>query len=150
MARADYLELNFGASRWMRRAHVILLLLCILAILIAPASWIWKISAWSILAVFYGMAYRVTASAAHSGVVRVFQDNTAMLSMISERRVFATLSARHWVSPWFCSVAIHLAKGGSKQFLIVCATANDPDEYRRLLKYLKMRPQASETEKMIW
>ena len=106
--------------------------------------------AWSVLAVFYLLACRVTASSANSGVVRIFKDNTAMLSTASERRAFATLAARHWLSPWFCSVAIDLAKGGSRRFLIVCETANDPDEYRRLLKLLRMRPQASETEKMIW
>lgn len=150
MARADYLELDFGASGWMKRAHGGLVLLCILAIVIAPASWTWKISVGSVLAVIYLLACRVTKSSENSGVVRIFKDNTAMLSTASERRVFATLAARHWISPWFCSVAIHLAKGGSRRFLIVCATANDPDEYRRLLKFLRMSPQTAETEKMIW
>lgn len=73
-----------------------------------------------------------------------------MLSTASERRVFATLATRHWVSHWFCSVTVYLAKGGDKRFLIICANVNDPDEYRRLLKFLRVRPQASETEKMIW
>jgi hypothetical protein len=150
MARADYLELDFGQSRWMKRAITVLLLLCILALLISPAPWVWKISACFLLAMAHLLAQRLTASPLNNGVVRIFQDNTAMLSTASERRLFATLAARHWVSPWFCSIAVHLARGGRKRFLIVCATENDADEYRRLLKYLRMRPPASDQERMIW
>jgi hypothetical protein len=150
VARADYLELDFGQSRWMKRATNGFLLLCIIAILISPAPWVWKISSWSLLAVTYALAHWVTTSSLNAGVVRIFQDNTAMLSTASERRLFATLAARQWVSPWFCSVAVYLAKGGQKRFLIVCAAANDADEYRRLLKFLRMRSPASDEEKMIW
>lgn len=150
MARADYLELDFGQSRWMKRAINILLLLCILALLISPAPWIWKISAWALLAVAHLLAHRLAVSPLNTGVVRIFQDNTAMLSTASERRIFATLAARHWVSPWFCSIAVHLATGGRKRFLMVYATGNDADEYRRLLRHLRMRPPASDQERMIW
>ena len=150
MARADYLELEFGQSRWMKRAINILLLLCILALLISPSPWVWKISACTLLALVHLLANRLAASPVNTGVVRIFQDNTAMLSTASERRLFATLAARHWVSPWFCSIAVHLARGGRKRFLIVCAAGNDADEYRRLLKYLRMRPPASDQERMIW
>lgn len=150
MARADYLELDFGAALWMKRAHVILLILCVLAIMIAAASWTWKISAWSILAVVYLITCRATAASVNSGVVRIFKDNTAMLSTGAGQRAFATLAARQWVSPWFCSVAVHPAKGGKKRVLVICAAGNSPDEYRRLLKFLRMRPQTSDVEKMVW
>lgn len=150
MARADYLELDFGQSRWMKRAINILLSLCIIGILISPATWVWKITAWSLLAVAHVLAHRLAASPLNAGVVRIFQDHTAVLSTASERRLFATLAGRHWVSPWFCSIAVHLARGGRKRFLIVCATGNDADEYRRLLRYLRMRPATSDQERMIW
>lgn len=150
MARADYLELDFGQSRWMKRAINVLLLLCTLALLISPSPWVWKISALSLLAVTHLMAQRLAASPLNTGVVRIFQDNTAMLSTASERRLFATLAERHWVSPWLCSIAVHTARGGRKRFLIVCATENDADEYRRLLRHLRMRRPASDRERMIW
>ena len=150
MARADYLELKFGQSRRMKRAVRGVLLLGIVANVISPAPWPWKVCTLLLLALVYVSANRLANSPAKTGVVRIFRDDTCMLSTGSVRRAFATLSARHWVSPWFCSVAIHLARGGRKQFLIVCAAENDAGEYRRLRMRLRMRTPDSDASRMVW
>jgi hypothetical protein len=150
VARADYLELEFGSAQWMRRAYRVLLLLCILAISISPAPWSWKLSAWALLAIVWLLSSLVTGLSANRGKVRLYRDNSAMLSTAIERRVFASLAERHWVSPWFCSIGVHLARGGARRFLLVCRAGNDEDEYRRLLVFLRMRPNSSEAERMIW
>lgn len=134
----------------MKGAVRLILALCFIAILISSAPWIWKVSAGLLLALAYRLASRITDSPVNSGVVRIFKDDTSMLSTRSEKRVFASLAEHQWMSPWFCSIAVHPARGGRRRYLVVCAAGNDADEYRRLLKYLRMRTSASGAERMIW
>jgi len=142
--------MHFGAVRWIRRAQILLLLLCIFALSISPAPWSWQLSTLACLAAVYLLIRRSVASSVNSGTVRIFQDDTAMLSTGAEKRVFATLTSHHWVSPWFSSVTVRLARGGRRRFLIICRSNNDADEYRRMLRFLRIRQQASETQRMIW
>ena len=150
MARADYLELGFGATGWNRGAHLIISLLGAVAVLISPGSWGWKLLTFSTLATAYILIKWNMGQPENRGVIRVFQDGTAMLSTQTGRRIFGTLAEHQWVSPWLCSVAIYPAKGGWKRFLVVNRTNNDADEYRRLLKFLRMRPRALKADRMIW
>lgn len=150
MARADYLELRFGQSRWLKKAGRLLLLLCIIALWISPAALTWKVLLSFPLALADLLANRAMAAKANTGRVRIFSDDTCMLSTASTKRVFATLSSRHWMSPWFCSVSVYHARGGRRQNLLVCAADNDADEYRRLRMFLRMRPPAADTQRMVW
>jgi len=134
----------------MKRAHVLISLLGILAVMVSPAAWAWKLFLTPLVVCAFALIARNMGAARITGVIRLFPDGTAVFTTGSEKRVFATLGNHHWVSRWFCSVAIYLARGGGKRFLVICAAHNDPDEYRRLLKFLRMRTTTPEAQRMIW
>jgi hypothetical protein len=104
----------------------------------------------SLVACAFVLIRRHMRTAGTIGDIRIFQDSTAVLTTATEKRLFTTLADRHWVSGWFCSVAVNPARGGRKRFLIICASDNDPDEYRRLLRFLRMRTLPSEAQRLIW
>ena len=150
VSRADYIEIRFGHAPWMMWAHVVITLLGILAVLISPASWQWKVC----LVLTGGCASLLLArkmSAMHNtGIVRILPDSTAFYATAIEKRIFTILCHQQWVCRWFCSLAVSLAHDGKRKDLIICASKNSPDEYRRLLKFLRMRSPAPESQRMIW
>jgi len=150
VARADYLEVRFGPAGWMKWVHVLISLLGILAVMLSPAAWTWKLLLASLLVCAFILILRNIGATRSSGVIRLFLDGTAVFTTRSERRLFCTLGNHHWVSRWFCSIGIYLARGGRKRFLLICAANNDPPEYRRLLKFLRMRTTTPEAQRMIW
>jgi len=131
-------------------AHIIITLLGILAVLISPASWQWKVC----LVLTGGCAglllARKMTDMHNSGIVRILPDSTAMYATALEKRIFTILCHQQWVCRWFCSLAVSLAHDGQRKDLIICASNNNPDEYRRLLKFLRMRSPAAESQRMIW
>jgi hypothetical protein len=150
MARADYLEVNFSPAAWMMWAHALISLLGIVAVMISPGSWTWKIFLSSAVIFAFVLIAVNMADSRFTGVIRLFHDGTAVFWTASEKRVFATLGNRNWVSPWLCSVPVYQARGGNKRFLVICASNNDPQEYRRLLKFLRMRAPTAASQRMIW
>ena len=150
MARADYLELRAGMTQWGWWLHALASGLGVLAILISPAGWIWKFVLICLLACAAILTTKRVKDRRTTGRVRVFRDGTTLFFADSNNRIFGTLTRNQWVSRWLCSLAVHPAKQNGKQFFVIFASANYPDEYRRLLVFLQMRTPSSQAQRMIW
>ena len=150
MTRADFLDIRFGASRWLKLAHLLLASLGLLAILITPANWAWKLGSivLLLLVVFFVHAWSVHQD--RSGVIKLNPDGTALLRTASGQEINAVQGPHAWVSRWICVLSLYEADNLAKHQCVICATENHPDEYRRLLKLLRMRTSPVAAQRMIW
>jgi len=147
--RAEYLELRFGISYWMQAAQTVLALLGVLAILAAPANWKWKLVSVLLLAISAVWVHFRSVHSGRSGTIRLFNDGTALLTIASKAPVNAVQGPNGWVSRWFSILTLREADSGRKHHCVVCASDNHPDEYRRLLKFLRMHSSPADVQGMI-
>ena len=150
MAAADFLEVRFGCSYGLIAAQALLASLGILAILLTPANWIWKLCAVLLLILFSIFVHARSVHQSRSGVIRLFADGTAWLRTLSRREVNAVQGRNGWVSRWFSVLTLYEARNGRKYYCVICAAENHPDEYRRLLKFLRMHTPPEEVQRLIW
>lgn len=150
MTRTEFLEVRFGHSRWLIVAESLISLLGLLAILATPANSIWKFC--SILLLLLASLWLMAKSVHEnrSGTIRLFSDGTALLRTASELEINAVQGPHGWVSRWLAVLALQEAENGMKHYCIICASENHPDEYRRLLKFLRMHSPPTEAHRMIW
>jgi hypothetical protein len=150
VVRADFLEIRFGTSRWLKVAQMLLASLGLLAILSTPANWIWKLGSIFLLILVSFFVHAWSAHESRSGVIHLFPDGTALLRTVSGQEIDAVQDPHGWVSRWFCVLTLCAADTGRKHHCVICASENYPNEYRCLLKLLRMRAPAAETQRMIW
>ena len=150
MIRSDFLDVHFGASRSFKAAQALLASLGLVAILASPADWKWKLGSMVLLLLLALWVHSKSGNGQQAGTIRLFEDGTALLSTTSRRHVNAFQAPHGWVSRWFSVLVLLEADGDRKHFCLVCASDNHPDEYRRLLKFLRMHSPAEEVQRMIW
>jgi len=137
-------------ARWARLFHLMLSALGILAVLISPAAWTWKLGVCCVLVSTAIVIVRNGFDRQPVGLIRVFRDGTTLYFANDKKRVFGTLARNQWVSRWICSLGVYPAKHAGKQFFVIFSSMNEADEYRRLLMFLRMRTPASQAQRMIW
>lgn len=150
MTAPDFVEVRFGHSNGLRAAQALLASLGILAILISPANWIWKLLSILLLILLACFVHAGSVHEDRSGAIRLHADGTAVLRTPCRREVNAVQGQHGWVSRWFSVLTLYETGIGGKYFCVVCATENHPDEYRRLLKFLRMRTPPAEVQRMVW
>ena len=150
MAPADFLEVRFGHSYWLMLAQTLVASLGLLAILVTPANWKWKISGIIVLVLAAWFVHTKSDHSSRSGAIRLFADGRALLSMDSRPEINAVQGRHGWVSRWFSILTLLEASNGKKYFCVICASENHPDEYRRLLKFLRMHTPPTEVQRIIW
>ena len=150
VARADFLDLRLGPSRWLKAAQILLALLGILAILVSPANWMWKLGSILLLILVSVSVHAWSAHQGRSGAIRLYPDGTAFLRTASGQEINAIQGPHGWVSRWLCVMTLCDADSRAKHHCVICASENHPDEYRRLLKFLRMRTAPAGTQGMIW
>jgi hypothetical protein len=150
VAAVDYVEVRFGHSNGLRAAQALLASLGILAILISPANWIWKLLSILLLILLACFMHARSVHEERSGTIRLDADGTAVLRTSCRREVIAAQGQHGWVSRWFSVMTLYQAGNGGKYFCVICAAENHPDEYRRLLKFLRMRTPPAEVQRMVW
>lgn len=150
MARPETLEIRFGPARWLLAASLITALLGLLAIVLSPAGWAWKSGTSALLIVVTLLAHVQTNRTRQSGVMRLYSDSVLHYLSIDGKRGLASLEGNNWTSRWFSVLSLLEEQGGSRRFYIVCSSQNPPDEYRRLLRFLRMRTAAPDTHRISW
>lgn len=129
-------------------AEGVLALLGLLAILLSPASWVHTFaSAAALLCVYVMLRRRATGS--RSGFIRLLDDGRARI-IAGDGVTEAVADPRGWASRWFCVVALRGIPGGRLRRFLVCRSENHPDDYRNLLKFLRMRSFAADTQRTMW
>ena len=150
MARADFLDIRFGTSRWLQVAQLFLAALGLLALLIAPANWTWKLGAIVLLIMVSFFVHAWSVHQDRSGVIHLVPDGAALIHTASGQEVHAVLAPHNWVSRWICVLSLNEVENLAKRHCVICASENHPDEYRRLLKLLRMRTPPAAAQRMIW
>jgi hypothetical protein len=150
VVRTDFLEVRFGTSRWLKVAQMLLASLGFLAILTTPANWIWKLGSILLLILVSFLVHAWSVHQNRRGVIHLFPDGTALLRKDSGQEISAVQGPHSWVSRWVCALTLYEADNNAKHHCIICASENYPNEYRRLLKLLRMRTPAAATQRMIW
>lgn len=149
MTRIDWLEIRFGRSAWMDAAEALLALAALAAILISPANGAWKLACASLLLAGYLVLRRLAAGKNRAGFLRLFEDGTARI--VSDGRSRAALATPDgWASRWFSVVTLQEIPGGRHRRCLVCRSENHPDDYRNLLKFLRMRSTSADGQRMTW
>jgi len=150
VARADFLDIHFGPSRWLNVVQILLALLGILAILASPANWMWKLGSILLLILVSVSVHAWSVRQGRSGAIRLYPDGAAFIRTASGQEINAIQGPHGWVSRWLCVVTLFAADSRAKHHCVICASENHPDEYRRLLKFLRMRTAPAGTQGMIW
>lgn len=130
------LELVLGPCRRETAARHLLALAGAAALLTAPAAWGWKLAALAALAGAWaasGDRARVSAPV----TLTVHPDGTATLRDAGAERP-VTVSGRSWLSRFFCLVEWRVPEDGRRGWAQVCATRNDPVDYRRFVGLLRL------------
>ena len=150
MAEKVFLEVQSGhgyGSKWVR---ALLASLSILAILASAANWKWKLGSVLVLALFLCLLHTGSIRRNHSGAIRLFVDGTALLQTVCGQEI-NTVQGRHgWISRWFSVLTLFDTHQGRKYLCVIYAAENHPDDYRRLLKFLRMYPPSTDAQRMIW
>ena len=129
---------------------MILVSLGLLAILITAASWAWKFGSILLLILASISIHACLSTKAGLEQFGCLRDGTALLRTVSGQEINAILGRHSWVSRWVCVVALYVVDNNTKHHCVICAAENHPDEYRRLLKLLRMRTAPDEAHRMIW
>lgn len=150
MTRTEFLEIRFGHGRWLMMAHILISSLGLLAILATPANLVWKLCSILLLLLVSLGVFARSIDNSRAGTIRLFADGTAFLRIPSRREVNAVQGPQGWATRWLSILTLQESVSGRKHYCIICASDNDPDEYRRLLKFLRMHAAPAEASRLIW
>lgn len=129
----------------MRLAHILIFLMSIISLTASNSALPVKILAVGALLFAFGMIARRLAKSHPPGRLRLFADGVGWVSDTQTDKQVRILD-NAWVSRWFCLVPCRQLSSGKRQDIVVCASDNDPDDYRRLLTELRSRPRAEKPE----
>lgn len=127
----------------------LLSILCLLVTALAAVGiatttspWVWKGSALLFLAMASWAIRRNTPKAALPGTGDLYPDGTASATLEGENTLLE-YSGHAWVTRWFSIIAFRESDSGKPCSWLVCAHNNHPDDYRRMLGYLRLRSCAA-------
>lgn len=148
-ARADLLEIRFGGCLWLKAAEALLAVLGLLAILVSPANWKWKIASIVLLVLLGFFLHARSIHGNRSGIIRLGADSTALLQTASGLTINAVQGPHGWSSRWVSVLTLVETDDGRKHHCVICASENRPDDYRLFLKQLRMCTP-TEARSIIW
>ena len=122
----------------MRLAHQLVTALALLAIISSSAPWAWKAVCATLLLLVHAFGSRSTLKHHSPGLIRLYPDGTAS-RFVGDVEARSGQCASGWVSRWFSVVALKTPGSKRLSYCLVCASENHPDDYRRMLQYLRMR-----------
>ena len=147
MQATDGIDVYTGASHWMRLVHILIFFMTLIALIASNAALPAKILAIGALLIVSGMITRRLARLHAPGRLRLFSDGVGWMSdsqadKQADKQI--TLLDHAWASRWFCMVPCWQLDSGKRRDVMVCASDNDPDDYRRLLTALRSRSRDEE------
>lgn len=148
MTLPDCIDLHSGSSRWLSILHVAISLLAGWVILLTHSPWAWKILTLSALLLVHFVSTFKMRRNCPSGPVRLFRDGAALLRLEGDD-IAAVQSDHAWTSRWICVFPLRKSASADIIYCMVCASNNQPDNYRQLLAWLRMR-NAPGDQGFIW
>ena len=150
MTRTEFLEVRFGQSRWLKIAQILISTLGLLAILATPANFVWKLCSILLLLLASWCVFARSFDENRAGTIRLFADGTAFLRIASMQETNAFQGPQGWATRCLSILTLREAVNGRKHYCIICASDNNPNEYRRLLKFLRMQAAPAAAQRIIW
>lgn len=147
MPVTDCIEVTAGASTWYRALHLLMLAAGGLAIAVAEAAPVWKFAlSIGMLGVFARLWWSL-AKCHQRTTLKLFYDGSAAIGRPGD---VALQGETGWASRWVCIVPISETVGASARQFLVCASNNRADDYRRLLRWLRLRNSADPNRSVIY
>lgn len=133
----DRIELLEGPARWLESLRVLLSLVACFFILTASTPWLWKSGAIAALLLFSGSAFHRSARRNVRKMLLLRLDGSLRLDR-GGKVVEGRLGGGAWVSRWVCVFHWTDLESGSRNHSLVCAVDNRPEDYRRLMVWLRL------------
>lgn len=149
MRGPDSLSLKFGLSTWLLRAHYSAAVLSAWAIILSSASLAWKLGIFSVLVFATFIVHAACMSELRAGIIDLQHDGSAQVTTDGHIQSLE-LAENAWAVRWFCVLKLVDPDCVNCRYCVVCASANEKDEYRRLLKYLNMRSPEENLQRTNW
>ena len=132
------IEVKSGAAPWLLASRRLAFLLAGLGLVFSPIAWPWTLGTLLVLLVSWAWAERPGAECRHGPVPLVIHLDGRLLFRDNGRETHGVARPEAWISRWFCVLRWRQDVGGHKCNSLVCASENDPEDYRRLLTWLRL------------
>jgi len=133
-----FIELRVGEAIWMTAARLIITALAGLSLLLANTSWDWRLFALAALLLSSVLIHFRLHGFAGTRRMRLYANGAITLLHHDRTEQHASLHNDAWVSRWVTVIGIERLDRGSTRRLIIAKSINDPENYRRLLKLLRL------------
>ena len=133
----ERINLVTGNSALLTAFSYAIAILAVAAIATSASPWAWKAGALFSLAAASWFTFRSTpeSDSQVNGILNL--DGTA-LEPRGWEEVFLEFTGHAWVSSLFSVIFFRETDSGKKRSWLVCAANNHPDDYRRMLGYLRL------------
>ena len=136
----ERIQLTFGSPHWLFTARFALAVIAALNILVSGISLSWKIPLVAALALLLWVSPRGIGT--FTGWT-MRSDGTLGLNDHDKHR-FRVVEGSAWLSRWISVFRIRDLDSGRVRTCVVAAAQNHEDDYRRMLVFLRMRPERKE------
>ena len=139
MSATERLTLRAGAGSWLEAGHLALAALAAVVLLTTPTDWAWRLVA--LVALVLSCVHFRRSAKRRSPEFRLvlFGDGAAMASSPGgQERVLTWTLTGAWMSRRLCIVPLSESSGAGIIHCVILAARNNPDEYRRLLSWLRL------------
>ena len=133
----ERISLVTGASALLRALGLLVVILAAAAIATSASPWQWKAGALLLLAAAAWFSFRGARGSRHAGSGTLNLDGTAIESRGRED-VLLQYTGHARVSSLFSVIHFNEIDSSRKCSWLVCASNNHPDDYRRMLGYLRL------------
>jgi len=137
MAARVAIKIRTGASSWLKRLHFIVLALAVGGILAANSNWVFRLAALTAIVFVTGLSLRDMSRTKRYRVLHIHTNGLVSLLDENDEETPGVLEPGAWVSRYLSLVKIGRLDVWRPAYLIICASRNSAEEYRRLLKILR-------------
>jgi len=138
VAHEQSIDLVTGESRWLRVCRYVLFATTAATLAFAPADPVWR---WTGL-LGLGLAYVLVSvnlrKMSRIPYLRLLGDGMVTVGGAGQPEINAALGKNSWVTAWMAVVPVICLDHRARLRLLVCRSRNHPQEYRRLLKRLRL------------
>jgi hypothetical protein len=134
---SDTIQLHAGSSPGLRACQQAVSALAVTALLWSRTEPMWIMIALCAFGVAHGAMRRISRRSPEIVRLVLRADGNAIVHS-ANGAVPARLCAGGWVSRWCSLVSLEELLSGRRVQCLVCRSRNGPDDYRRLLVYLRM------------
>jgi hypothetical protein len=139
MIVAERLSLQTGSGAWLEFSRLALVFLATAALVSTPTAWAWRLAALVLLAVTYRLSRKRMRRNRFDLHLTLFSDGTAVATGQGCAERTLTWPARGvWASRRLCILPVREDARADIIYCVILASRNNPDDYRRLLSWLRL------------